>query len=56
MQTVTLRSHVGAAGISKLQIPVELREVDMEVVVVVQPMNKNGVTQARKAQLAAGVS
>jgi hypothetical protein len=39
MQSVTVRSHIGSDGMLNLQIPVELKDVDVEVVVVVQQIN-----------------
>lgn len=45
MQSVTIRSHVGSDGMLNLQIPVEMKDVDVEVVVVVQQMNGHLVTE-----------
>ena len=45
MQSMTIRSHVGSDGILNLQIPVEMKDVDVEVVVVVQQMNGHLVTE-----------
>jgi hypothetical protein len=44
MQSVTVRSHIGSDGLLNLQIPVELKDVDVEVVVVVQQINGHLVT------------
>jgi hypothetical protein len=44
MQSVTVRSHIGSDGMLNLQIPVELKDVDVEVVVVVQQINGHLVT------------
>ncbi len=38
MQTITLHSHVGADGILNLQIPVGLKDVDLEVVVTLKTL------------------
>ncbi len=38
MQSVKLHSHVGRDGILKLEVPVGMSEVDLEVVVIVQPL------------------
>ncbi len=38
MQSVTVRSHIGSDGILNLQIPVELKDVDVEVVVTMNPL------------------
>lgn len=35
MQTVTLKSRVGSDGVLRLEVPVGMRDVDLEVVVVV---------------------
>ncbi len=40
MQSITLRSHVGADGILHLQVPVGMTDVDLEVMVIVQPTVK----------------
>lgn len=37
MQSITLNSHVGPDGMLKLDIPTDLSDVDVEVVVIVQP-------------------
>ena len=37
METITLHSRVGADGLLKLQVPVKLTNIDLEVVVIVQP-------------------
>ena len=38
MQTITLRSYVGKDGILKLQVPTGLSNVDLEVLLVLQPI------------------
>ncbi|MGK7871835.1 MAG: hypothetical protein AB4426_00450 [Xenococcaceae cyanobacterium] len=45
MESVKLRSHVGTDGILRIQMPTNLKETDVEVVVVVQPLASNSVTQ-----------
>lgn len=37
MMTFTVRSHVGKDGILNLQVPTEIRDSDVEIVVVIQP-------------------
>jgi hypothetical protein len=37
MQIITLRTHVGEDGIMHLQVPVSKTDVDLEVVVIIQP-------------------
>ena len=38
MQSVKLHSHVGRDGILKLEVPVGLSEVDLEVMVIMHPL------------------
>ena len=38
METIKVRSHVGADGMLTIQVPPDLKEKDVEVVVVVQPL------------------
>ena len=38
MQTITLQSHVGLDGILNLQVPTSLSCVDLEVLLVLQPV------------------
>ena len=38
MQSITLHSHVGEDGILQLSVPVGMTDVDLEVVVIVQPI------------------
>jgi len=42
MQTISLKSHVGADGVLTLNVPLNVCETDLEVLVVVQPLAKNG--------------
>jgi len=37
-QTITVRSYVGRDGILHLEVPVAMREMDLEVTVTVQPV------------------
>ncbi len=37
METITLHSRVGADGLLKLQVPLNITNTDLEVVVIVQP-------------------
>ncbi len=46
MQSVKLHSHVGRDGILKLEVPVGLSEVDLEVVVIVHPVKKTAAGAA----------
>jgi hypothetical protein len=38
METMKLRSHIGADGILQIQTPTDLKDTSVEVVVVVQPL------------------
>lgn len=38
MHSITIRSHVGSDGILQLQLPVDLRDTDLEVTVTVRPI------------------
>lgn len=38
MQRITLRAYVGSDGILQLQVPVELKDKDLEVTVIYKPL------------------
>jgi hypothetical protein len=38
METMKLRSHIGADGILQIQTPTDFKDISVEVVVVVQPL------------------
>lgn len=38
MQTIRLQSHVGDDGVLRLQIPIELQDQDLEILLVYQPI------------------
>ncbi len=38
MRNVTTRIHVGHDGVLKLEIPTEMRETDLDVVIIYQPI------------------
>ncbi len=40
MKSIQLKSHVGKDGILRLQIPINIPEQEMEIVVVIQPIQK----------------
>ena len=44
METITLHSRVGADGLLRLQVPVNLTNTDLEVVLIVQPVAPAGET------------
>lgn len=37
MQTIKLNAHVGSDGVLKLELPLEMTNTDLEVLVVLQP-------------------
>jgi hypothetical protein len=37
METIKLKAYVGSDGILKLEVPVNVKDTDLEVVVVMQP-------------------
>ena len=41
MKSITLHSHVGEDGILQLSVPVGMKNVDLEVMVIVQPIAKS---------------
>lgn len=49
MQSVTVRSHVGSDGVLNLQIPVELKDVDVEVVVTMKPLETSDLETIAQA-------
>ena len=38
MQSVKLHSHIGSDGILRLNVPLDLRDTPLEVVIVIQPL------------------
>ena len=42
METFTLHSRVGADGLLKLQVPVKVTNTELEVVLIVQPVEPAG--------------
>ena len=43
MKSVPFRSRVGADGLLKLEVPLDIRDADVEVVVVVNPASGTGL-------------
>ena len=39
MQSIVLKSHIGADGILSIQTPVETRDADVDVVLIYQPLS-----------------
>lgn len=48
MQSIKLQSYVGSDGILKLEIPVDVVDTDLEVLVVVQPISFTSTTTPEK--------
>ncbi|WP_250124964.1 hypothetical protein [Chroococcidiopsis sp. CCMEE 29] len=40
MQSIKLRSHVGEDGMLQISVPIGMTDVDLEVMVIVQPIVK----------------
>jgi hypothetical protein len=45
MKTIETRAHIGADGMLHLNLPVDLPESEVEVLVVLQPLPENGHAQ-----------
>jgi short-subunit dehydrogenase involved in D-alanine esterification of teichoic acids len=50
METMKLRSHIGADGILQIQTPTDLKDTSVEVVVVIQPLADAEVLTSEEAQ------
>jgi hypothetical protein len=50
METMKLRSHIGANGILQIQTPTDLKDTNVEVVVIIQPLPNAGVATSTEAQ------
>jgi len=46
METMKLRSHIGADGILQIETPTNLKDISVEVVVVVQPLSDTEVVSS----------
>lgn len=44
MKTITTRTRIGADGVLKLEMPTDVTNSDVEVVVVMQPVSPSTVT------------
>ncbi|MHC5821241.1 MAG: hypothetical protein ACYT04_36565, partial [Nostoc sp.] len=49
METMKLRSHIGADGILQIQTPTDLKDTNVEVVVVIQPLADAEVATSSEA-------
>ncbi|MEH2050385.1 hypothetical protein [Nostoc sp.] len=50
METMKLRSYIGADGILQIQTPTDLKNTSVEVVVVIQPLADTEVVTSEEAQ------
>jgi hypothetical protein len=50
MKTVKLRSHIGADGILQIQTPTDLKDTNVEVVVVIQPLSNVELATSEEAE------
>jgi len=51
METMKLQAHIGADGILLLQMPTDLKDTNVEVVIVVQPLQGNPVAEVRETEV-----
>jgi hypothetical protein len=47
MRTLQLQTHVGSDGLLKLEVPIGLRNIELEVIVIVQPRKSENGAQYR---------
>ena len=52
MQSLILHIHVGADGTLKLEIPIGIKNADMEVILVVNPTDRTSTAKATKIKRA----
>lgn len=50
METMKLRSHIGADGALQIQTPTNLKDTSVEVVVIIQPLSDTEVVTSEEAQ------
>ncbi|WP_224096100.1 hypothetical protein [Nostoc sp. MS1] len=50
METMKLRSHIGADGILQIQTPTDLKDTPVEVVVVIQPLPNADVATSSEVE------
>ncbi len=50
METMKLQTHIAADGILQIKTPTELKDISVEVVVVVQPLPNASVTVSEKSE------
>lgn len=50
METMKLRSHIGADGILQIQTPTDFKDTNVEIVVIIQPLASEEVATSKEAQ------
>lgn len=50
METMKLQTHIGADGILQIETPTSLKDISVEVVVVVQPLPNTEVAVSEEAR------
>ncbi len=46
MQSIKVQAHIGGDGLLKLELPTGLSDTDLEVLVVIQPLNSKPAVKA----------
>ncbi|MEO0934946.1 MAG: hypothetical protein AAFY21_14690 [Cyanobacteria bacterium J06641_2] len=50
METMKLQTHIGADGILQIETPTDLKDISVEVVVVVQPLPNASVAASEESE------
>ena len=50
METMKLQTHIGEDGILQIETPTSLKDISVEVIVVVQPLPNASVTVSEKSE------
>jgi len=56
MQTIKLKSHVGEDGVLQLQLPIGIKNTDLEVIVIFQPLKADSKPSEAKTPEELGYS
>ena len=51
METMKVRSHIGADGILEIQMPTDFKDTSVEMVLVVQPLSHQETTASEEPQV-----
>ena len=51
METMKVRSHIGADGILQIQMPTDFKDTSVEVVLVVQPLSHQETAASEEPQV-----